>query len=113
VATTGALSVAAACAQVGGALAAVPWIERWPVTLRAAPTLVDRRWVLSDPTGSVGVAPDAVGVSHLVALSGGRPVDVTAEWTAAGLRPLAVHQPHRSVSLYGASPVGAPTGRVR
>ena len=46
-------SVAEACAQVGRALAAEPWLERYPVCVVAAPTRVARRWLLTDSTGSL------------------------------------------------------------
>ena len=35
----------------------------------------------------------------LLALSGGRPVDLTLEWTPHGVVPLAVHLPQRSVDI--------------
>ena len=48
-----AATVAEACAAVGAALAAEPWLDRVPVTVAAAPTFADGRWVLTDATGSL------------------------------------------------------------
>jgi hypothetical protein len=93
------VDVAQGAADIGAALAAVPWIERWPVTLRAAPTRDGAAWVLTDDHGSLPLAPAVTGLSTLVALSRGGPVDVTCEWTAAGLVPLAVHGTERSVDI--------------
>ena len=91
-------SLAGACDEVGAVLAGVPWIERWPVTVLAAPTTRDRRWILTDHTGSLPLAP-GTAVSTIVALSGGRPLAISAEWTPAGLVPLTVHEVGRSVDV--------------
>jgi hypothetical protein len=97
VATT---SLAGACDEVGAALGEVPWLERWPVTVLAAPTLSAGRWVLADHTGTLPLAPDAApGLMAMVAASRGAAVPLTAEWTAAGLIPLAVHLPDRSIDV--------------
>jgi hypothetical protein len=87
------------CAAVGEALAAEPWLDRVPVTLAASPTLVDRRWVLSDGTGAIALAPSAPGVATLLAASLGEPVDVTVEWTVDGAVPLTVHLPDRALDI--------------
>jgi hypothetical protein len=84
-------SVAGACDDVGSALASLPWLERWPVTVRAAPAVSGGRWVLSDHTGSLPLAVGAEGVAPLVAVSRGEELAVTAEWTPAGLVTLAAH----------------------
>jgi hypothetical protein len=88
-----ATSLAGACDEVGAALAEVPWLERWPVVVYAAPTLVRGRWVLTDHTGSLPLTGPPSLVPTLVAVSGGAPVRITAEWTAGGLVPLAVFGP--------------------
>ena len=86
--------------EVGAALGEVPWLERWPVTVLAAPTLSAGRWVLADHTGTLPLAPDAAAdLMAMVAASRGAAVPVTAEWTAAGLIPLAVHLPGRSIDV--------------
>src|SRR6185503_4738544 len=77
-------SLAGACDELGAALGEVPWIERWPVTVLAAPTVSAGRWALVDHTGSLPLAPDGVGgVMAMVAASRGAAVPITAEWTAA------------------------------
>jgi hypothetical protein len=91
-------SIAEACAQVGRALAAEPWLERYPVCVLAAPTRASGRWVLTDSTGSMPLI-DGTIVGTLLACSGGRPTLITAEWTAAGLVPLTVHLSDRAVDI--------------
>lgn len=86
-----AATVAGACDEIGAALALEPWLERHPVTLRAAPTLHEGRWVLTDGGGHLPLAPADEGLPMLVAVSGGRAVPITCEWTPAGLVPLTVH----------------------
>jgi hypothetical protein len=92
-------SLAGACDEIGAVLAGVPWIERWPVTVIGAPTASGGRWMLTDHTGSLPLAPGGTSVSTIVALSGGRPTVISAEWTAAGLVPLTVHEAGRSVDV--------------
>lgn len=94
-----AASVTGACDEIGAALALEPWLERHPVTVRAAPTLHEGRWVLTDGGGHLPVAPGQEGLPVLVACSGGRPVRVTCEWTPAGLVPLTVHAPGGAVDV--------------
>ena len=91
-------SIAEACAQVGRALAAEPWLERYPVCVLAAPTRAAGRWVLTDSTGSMPLV-DGTIVGTLLACSGARPTLITAEWTAAGLVPLTVHLADRAVDI--------------
>jgi SWIM zinc finger len=92
-------SVAGACNELGTVLAGVPWIERWPVTIAAAPTIVGGRWVLVDHTGSLPLVPAIDGLSSLVALSGGAELAITAEWTARGLVPLSTHLADRHIDI--------------
>ena len=69
------------------------------MTVAAAPTLAGGSWSLVDHTGSVPLAPGRDAAPTLAAVSGGRPVAITAEWTAEGFVPLAVHGPDRSVDV--------------
>ena len=92
-------SLAGACDEIGRRLASVPWLERWPVTVAAAPTMSGGSWVLVDHTGSVPLAPGREAAPTLAAVSGGQPVAITAEWTAEGFVPLAVHGAGRSVDV--------------
>ena len=92
-------TIAAACAAVGAAVAAEPWIERYPVCVLAAPARDRAGWVLTDATGSLPLAEGVTGVGALLACSEGRPVVVMAEWTPLGLLPLAVHLADRSIDI--------------
>ncbi|CAN5507388.1 SWIM zinc finger family protein [soil metagenome] len=92
-------SVAEACAQVGTAIAAEPWIERYPVCVRAAPARRDNRWLLTDATGSIPLIEGVTGVAALLACSGGQAVAITAEWTPFGMVPLTVHLADRVVDV--------------
>ena len=79
----------AALAEWAGALAADPWLERWPVVLRAAtPVRRDERWWLRD---GAGLLAPLEGREHwrLVALAGGAPLTVSGEWDGRALAPLA------------------------
>jgi hypothetical protein len=92
-------SLAGASAEVGAALGAVPWIERWPVTVRAAPARHNGQWVITDHTGSLPLVTQAPGLAAVVAVSGGAEVALTCEWTNEGLIPLAVHLDDRSIDV--------------
>jgi hypothetical protein len=73
-------SVEEALSEVGAALAADPWTDAWPVVVTCTvPELggLGYHWAFRDPW-------------RLIAVSGGRPVTVAAEWTPYGVRPLTV-----------------------
>jgi SWIM zinc finger len=91
-------SIAEACNQIGRALAAEPWLERYPLCVVAAPTRSEGRWLLTDSTGSLPLVDGSV-VGTLLACTAGRPTPVMAEWTAAGLVPLTVHLADRAVDI--------------
>lgn len=86
-----ATTVAGACDEVGARVAVEPWVERLAVTVTAAPTVVDGRWVLTDHTGSLPLLAGPVALGALLGSGGGGPVTVTVEWTPRGLVPLTVH----------------------
>jgi hypothetical protein len=74
------------------ATALQPWLERLPVALNGVVPLAygvadGRRWLIRD---RAGLALPLAGGEHwtLLALSGGRPVDLVAEWDGEGLLPL-------------------------
>jgi hypothetical protein len=94
-----AVGVAAACAEVGEALAREPWLDRHPLCVLAAPARLGDRWVLTDADGSLPIADGTPGVAALLACSEGRAVPVTAEWTPLGVVPLAVHLADRAVDI--------------
>jgi hypothetical protein len=93
------VSIAGASTEIGYALAAEPWLEHIPVTLAAAPTVVDRRWVLSDESGSLPMVAGAVATGVVLAASDGGAITLTAEWTPHGLMPLTVHLVDRAIDV--------------
>jgi hypothetical protein len=71
-----------------------PWLERLPATLEGVVLLLDGgpnggRWLVRDRAGE---ALPLAGGEHwaLLSLSGGRPVDLAAEWDGEKLLPLGV-----------------------
>jgi hypothetical protein len=84
-------SIDAALAGWAEALARQPWIERISVVLRAVVPIIQEQggWVVLDDTGQ---ALTLDGGPHwtLLAHSGGRPLDLTAEWDGQALAPLGV-----------------------
>jgi hypothetical protein len=73
----------------GWALAAEPWLERYPLCVMAVPAPIGNgRWVLTDATGSIPVAAGFAKMAEIVAVSGGRPIRLMGEWSADGLLPL-------------------------
>jgi hypothetical protein len=94
-----ATTVAEACAAIGRAVAAEPWLERFPAIVGAAPTVTDGAWVLSDASGSLPLVGGRRELATLVAASAGRPVVTTIEWTPVGVRPLTVHLADRALDI--------------
>lgn len=104
-APAGAQPMRAALAGWSAALAAEPWRQDAPVLLSEI-TPGDDGW-LTDATGEA--LPLAAGHRNpwwLLAAAGGAPVPVAAEWSAAGLRPLAAWVDGRYVPA--AAPVPEP-----
>ncbi len=103
----GAVCVAEACDEIGRLLVREPWLDRVPVVVRAAPTMLAGRWLLTDPTGSVALSddrralhPEGVhALDVLLAVSAGEPVDLTVEWTPTGVVPLTLHRSDRSIDV--------------
>lgn len=87
-------TVEAAVAAAGWAIAAEPWLERFPVCIEAVPMPVGNgRWTLSDASGAVPIEPGFWRLAELVAVSGGRPITVTGEWSTDGMLPLTAWAP--------------------
>ncbi|MFV0306817.1 MAG: SWIM zinc finger family protein [Desertimonas sp.] len=102
-----ALDLDAACAAIGRWYAEEPWADRVPVTVRAAVTLVEGRWVLVDHTGSLALAPDAPGVDAVVAAAASDDeLVLTVEWTLDGVVPLTIHLEDRDLDI---GPVADPS----
>jgi hypothetical protein len=93
-----AVDVAGACDELGTLLVREPWLDRVPVTVRAAVSQTVNGWVLTDDTGSLPLLPGGP-MATLLAVSGGEPVDVTVEWTPHGVVPLAIHLIDSSVDI--------------
>jgi hypothetical protein len=96
---TTAVTVAAACDEIGGAVAQEPWLERFPATVLGTPSVLDGRWVLTDPTGSLPLIGSDGALATLLAASCGAPVQVTIEWTPWGVQPLTVHLADRTLDI--------------
>jgi hypothetical protein len=97
-------TIAEGCDEVGSMLVTEPWLDRLPVTIRARLTRSGRVWALADATGSlpvldVGTRQFDAGLAMLLAVSEGREVDLTVEWTPHGVVPLSIHLPDRTVDI--------------
>jgi hypothetical protein len=86
----GVLSVDASLGAFAAALAANPWLERAPMSVRGVvPSPAGGGWSVVDGDGaSLPLASDRAGVL-LLALGGGHPIDVFGEWDGLALTPLA------------------------
>jgi len=86
-----ATGVAATVDRLSSWLAANPWRERLPVAVAEVVVVPDQdRWWLQDSTGDRLPLSRLVEPWMLLALTGGRPATVVAEWEAGSLHPLAV-----------------------
>jgi hypothetical protein len=94
-------TVADALAGYAAALAADPWLLRWPVLIGAAvPVPGDPTWHLVDAAADALPLADAAGdVWRLLAVSGGHPISVVGEWTGAALIPVAAFGANWVVAL--------------
>ncbi|MGD9997746.1 MAG: SWIM zinc finger family protein [Ilumatobacteraceae bacterium] len=93
-------NVGEAMSAAGWAIAAEPWLERYPVCISAVPTpLGNGRWTLADPTGAVSIVPGFWRLGEMIALSGGRPVTIAGEWSADGVLPLTMWADGQAVTL--------------
>lgn len=97
-------TIAEGCDEVGSMLVVEPWLDRLPVTIRARLARSGEAWALADATGSLPIL-DArtrkfdAGLAMLLAVSEGRAVDLTVEWTPHGVVPLSIHLPDRTVDI--------------
>ncbi|BAN03267.1 hypothetical protein YM304_29530 [Ilumatobacter coccineus YM16-304] len=98
-------SVAQACDEIGRMIVAEPWLERVPTTVTAALARSGDRWLLTDHEASVPLldSPRRVqagsGLATLLAVTGGRPAELTIEWTPHGVTPLSLHLPDRTIDI--------------
>lgn len=84
--------LADAAAAFAAAVGADPWTDAWPVVVEGAvPAPGDPLWQVRDAGGRrVPLRPHGADLWRLLAVSGGRPVTLAAEYTARGLRPVSV-----------------------
>ncbi len=93
-------SIADALAAHTRAMAADPWLERWPVLLSGVtPAEHAGGWCLSEQDGTAMPLVPYAFPWALLALSAGRPLTVAGEWSPAGLRPLMCWHENRAVRL--------------
>lgn len=85
-----AVSVRQALTDYATALAADPWLGSWPMVLgEVTPVRDGERWLVrADDGTALPLARDAGRPWRLMATSGGHPLTVVGEWSAAGLLPL-------------------------
>ena len=89
-----------AAREHAAAVAADPWTRSWPVVVGGLVPIPDEpQWSAQDSNGRrLPLLPQA-DLWRLLAVSGGSPVVVAAEYTARGLRPLSVVADDRLVLL--------------
>ena len=93
----GRTTIEQALADYAQALGRAPWLERWPMTLSAIK--VQPGWFLVDGQNHrVALPPRFTQGWHLLAASGGEPLDVFGEWDGEYLLPLTVAS---ASGLYG------------
>jgi SWIM zinc finger len=86
-------SIEAFLANVAALLARSPWQERFLCALRAVTPLYDaanHRWYVRDSHGDALPLSSSIDHWQLLALSGGLPIDLAAEWNGEMLIPLGV-----------------------
>jgi hypothetical protein len=94
----GCASIGEITGAVGAALAAEPWLEHCPFTVRASLRRAGDRWLLGDEGGALALAPVAADdLAVLLAATASRPQLVVAEWTPQGVVPVAIHTDDGSI----------------
>ena len=93
------------------ALGADPWLRGWPMLLAdVVPSPGTAGWYLAEPDGTaVPIAATAEVPWQLIGLSGGHPLTVIGEWTAAGLVPVSALVAGELVGVETESLLGVPT----
>ncbi|AHH21116.1 SWIM zinc finger domain-containing protein [Nocardia nova SH22a] len=92
------------------ALGIDPWLRSHPMVLTAvSPTFGDGGWYLAEADGTALPLAASVEVPwRLIGLSGGHPLTVVGEWTAAGLIPLAALVNGEMVDVEPGTSLGTP-----
>lgn len=83
------------------ALAANPWLERYPLLVGpCALARADERWLARDEAGhALPLPPRFEGAWHLLAITGGRPFTLAGEWDGETLVPLCAQQGDHLIPL--------------
>ncbi|PHN04856.1 SWIM zinc finger family protein [Flavilitoribacter nigricans] len=83
------------------ALAGNPWLQTLPCLLAAVRPVwrEERQWLLDTEEQALSIAIDDQAFWKIMAVSGGHPVSVFAEWENGRFRPLAVVMPDRVIEL--------------
>jgi len=79
-----------------------PWLSTWPALLTGTPVPADKAgasWHFADPAGAALPLADRESLWTLLAVSGGHPVTVAAEWNGRELLPLTVWHGDQAVAL--------------
>ena len=85
----GSATVAEALSEYASAVAAEPWLDRWPMVVRdIVPAQAEGGLMVRDKTGAA-LPLDLRSPWRLLAASGGGPCTLAGVWSPAGLRPLA------------------------
>jgi SWIM zinc finger len=92
---------AAVLAEYAAGLTQDPWLTVWPALLTGTPIAPARGtgWQLIDRAGAALALAERESRWTLLAVSGGSPVTVAAEWHPGGLLPLTVWHGDRAVAL--------------
>jgi hypothetical protein len=89
-------------AEWASGIAADPWLTTWPALLTGipvAPPDAAGQWYLAEPDGTALPLRYAESLWTLLAVSGGHPVTVAAEWAPDGLTALTVWHGNKAVGL--------------
>jgi hypothetical protein len=93
-------TIGEALAACGWAIVSEPWLERYPMCVSAVPAAIGNgRWVLTDRSGSIPIAPGFTRTAELVCVSGGHAVVVMGEWSTEGFLPLTLVSGNQAVAL--------------
>jgi hypothetical protein len=89
---SGYADIAAATDAYSDALARFPWLEQFPMLLQGViPLHSDGTWLICDRANCViHCAPEGTPYWHLLAKSGGHPVDIFGEWDGQCFWPMGV-----------------------
>jgi SWIM zinc finger len=98
-------TIAEALASHAAALTRNPWLEAYPLPLRAVvPAPHEGVWAARDVAGAlIPIAPQFGQGWHLMALGGGRPLALFGEWDGDHLNPLSAFVEDRFHVLIGSS----------